>query len=850
MENDLRENAKPGLSMTLEPDAFKGLSHSIVLRRQEEEGYNVLPSSRPKRLTQILIGILREPMVYLLLSCGLVYFAIGDRQEALMLISFLALIVGIEFVQESKAERALEALRDLSSPRALVLRDGRKQRIPGREVVREDYMFLSEGDRVPADGILVSGSQVSADESMLTGESLAVEKEISSKVFAGTTIVRGQGAALVKAIGAQTEIGKIGKALQSAARDLTRLEIQTNQLVRKLAWSAGAICILVVVTYGLTRGNWLEGSLAGLALAMAILPNELPAVLTIFLALGAWRISQRRVLTRKLPAVESLGAATVLCVDKTGTLTLNQMTVEKIYSGGKVIELTKANLKVLPEDFHEALEFGILASRQDPFDPMELAFLSAGTKYLRGTEHLHHDWELEKEYPILPELLAISHAWKPQKGGGFVIGAKGAPEAIIDLCHFSEPEVQKHSHIADEMAKSGLRVLGVAKAQSDNISLPTHQHDFSFSFVGFIGIADPIRSEVPQAIAECRSAGIRVIMMTGDHPFTATSIAKKIGLENPEQVITGNQLEEMPETSLSDAVKKISVFSRVSPAQKLKLVNTLKSLGEVVAMTGDGVNDAPALKSAHIGIAMGRRGTDVARESASLVLLDDDFGSIVEAIRMGRRIYFNLKSAFAYLFAVHIPIAGMSILPVFLQMPLVLLPAHIALLHLIIEPTSSIAFEIEPADKTIMSKPPRDPNDQLYGRTLWLPSLLYGTGILFALLCVYFISLYRGQGEADARALVFSTLVISNIALIFASRGGEGSLLKKLKTKSNKVTTGIAVGAVLLLASALYIPGMRELFRFSFLHPVDILICFTVGVSSVMCVDMLSTKAKMRFGHS
>lgn len=824
----------------------KGLSQSMVLRRQEEEGYNSLPSSKPKRLHHILISILQEPMVYLLLGCGFVYLVIGDRQEALMLLSFLILIISIEFFQESKAERAIEALRDLSSPRAVVLRDGRKQRIPGIEVVREDLVFLNEGDRVPADGILISGRHVQADESLLTGESLAVDKDLDSGVFAGTTIVRGQGLALIKAIGAQTEIGMIGKALEHSNRDPTGLETQTNRLVRRLAWSAGATCVLVFIMYGWTRGDWLDGMLAGLALAMAILPNELPAVLTVFLALGAWRISQRRVLTRKLPAVENLGSATVLCVDKTGTLTLNQMTVEKIFSEGKVIDLFTQKNKILPEEFHETLEFGILASRQDPFDPMEVAFISAGIQYLRGTEHLHQDWQLEKEYPIRPELLAISHAWKPGKDGGFVIGAKGAPEAILDLCHLGDSECEMINRAASEMACNGLRVLGVAKAQSPNIPLPSHQHDFEFHFVGLVGIADPIRAEVPQAIAECRSAGIRVVMMTGDHPVTASSIAKSIGLENPGQVITGTQLRDMSDSILAKQIREVSVFSRVSPDQKLRLVEILKSQGEVVAMTGDGVNDAPALKRADIGIAMGGRGTDVARESASLVLLDDDFGSIVEAIRMGRRIYFNLRSAFAYLFSVHIPIAGMSIIPVVFKMPLVLMPAHIALLHLIIEPTSSIAFEVEPADPSIMKRPPRNPHDRLYGRVLWLPSLFYGTGILAALLCVYIIALYRGQGETDARALVFTTLVVANLTLIFASRGSKGSLLEKFKSKPNAVIVGIVVGATLLLASALSIPSMRDLFRFSILHPNDLFICLIVGTMSVLFVDTVLTKLKAR----
>lgn len=819
-----------------------GLSRAFVLQRQEEEGYNELPQSKPKRISTIVLNILKEPTVYILLICGLIYFLIGDRQEALMLMGFLVLIIGITVTQETKAERALEALKDLSSPRALVMRDGTKQRIAGREVVRGDILFINEGDRVPADATIISGDYISSDESLLTGEAIPVDKKNDSLVFAGATIVRGQGIALVTAIGGFTEIGKIGKSIQMGGAESTNLEQQTNDLVKRVTWVAAFLCVLVVVVYALNQGNWLEGSLAGLSLAMAIMPNELPAVLAIFLSLGAWRLSQRRVLTRKLSAVEDLGSVTVLCVDKTGTLTLNQMTIQKIYSQGEYVDLINTHTTSLDEVFHEVLEFGILASRKDPYDPMEIAFVSAGTKFLQGTEHLHHDWALKKEYPLSPELLSISHAWKPRAGGGFVVGAKGAPEAVIDLCHLSKEEAEAAHRVAEEMAGEGLRVLGVAKSYSEQAGLPAKQHDFEFVFVGFIGLVDPVRSEVPSAVSECHKAGIRVVMITGDHPTTACSIAKKIGLENPELVMTGTEMDEKSDIELGYLAKKISVFSRVMPEQKLRLVNCLKASGEVVAMTGDGVNDAPALKSADIGIAMGGRGTDVARESADLVLLDDDFASIVEAIRMGRRIYTNLRSALVYLFAVHIPIAGMSIFPVLFGHPLVFFPAHIAFLHLIIEPASSIAFEAEPAGRGTMLEPPRNPKDKLLNRELWLPSLSMGMSILIALLSVYYISLTRGLSDSEIRALVFTTLIISNIMLIFLSRGAKTSLYQKLKSKPNKVVQYIILVSLLMLGGVLYNENLREIFSFSFLHPIDLVICVTIGICSVLWTELIPRK--------
>ncbi len=822
-----------------------GLSYALVRQRQEQEGFNELPSNHPKKLYSFFFDVLKEPMVYLLLGCGVIYFFLGDHQEAIMLLAFLFLIIGITIVQETKAGRALEALRMLSSPRALVLRNGNKIRIAGREVVREDIVFLSEGDCVPADATLLSGPNVAIDESLLTGESIAVSKNVEEKVFAGTTVVRGQGIALVHAVGLNTEIGKIGSSIGENEAPLTRLEQETNQLVKRVAWLAFFLCVLVVFIYSISNKNWIEGFLVGLALGMAILPNELPAVLTIFFAMGAWRLSKRKVLTRKISAIENLGSITVLCVDKTGTLTLNQMTIQKIYSQNKIIDLSDLKTPLLPEEFHETLEFGILASKKDPFDPMELAFTSAGFQFLKGTEHLHYDWSLEKEYPLSPELLSITHAWKPNLQGGFVMGAKGAPEAIIDLCYENDKEqAMRTRQAAEEMAKQGLRVLGVAKAYLKTSTLPSSQHDFEFIFLGLIGITDPIRSGIKESVSECHSAGIRVLMLTGDHPLTASSIAKKIGLQNPDQVITGTQIERLSDLELVELTKSMSVFSRVMPSQKLRLVELLKSAGEIVAMTGDGVNDAPALKSANVGIAMGGRGTDVAREASDVVLLDDDFSSIVEAIKTGRRVYTNIKNALIYLFAIHIPIAGMSVLPVLLGFPLVLLPAHIALLHLIIEPASSVAFEVEPASADVMKVKPRSSTGPLFNSDIWYSSLLRGVTLFLALALVYLISLWRNQGEEDARTLVFTALILSNTFLIFLSRGSKVSLKAKLNNKPNKVIQWLMLTSFLMLALVLYIPPIREVLKFSFLHPLDILICILVSLVSAFFSEVLLGNVK------
>ena len=655
-------------------------------------------------------------MVLLLLATGAIYLILGERRDAIVLLSSILVVLGITFVQSHRTERALERLRDLATPRARVIRDSEQKRIAGREVVRGDFLIVSEGDRVAADGTLLWQSNLTVDESLLTGESVPVSKraagdtgadtpgEPAVNVFSGTLVVSGQGLAEVTATGAATEMGKIGKSLGTITTEKTPLQQETGRIVRRLGIVGLAVCALVVVFYARARGDFLEGLLAGLAVAMSLLPEEFPVVLTVFLALGAWRISRRKVLTRRIPAIEALGAATVLCVDKTGTLTLNRMAVTRLAAAGATSDVSGA--QTLPEELHELVEFAVLASQKTPFDPMELAIREFGLRTLARTEHLHDDWELLKEYPLSPALLAVSHAWKARNRGDFVIAAKGAPEAIADLCHLGQADLRSLLAQVEALASDGLRVLAVAKATFHPATLPPQSHDFDFELLGLVGLEDPIRPSVPAAIRECRTAGVRVVMITGDYPVTAARIAREIGLP-AEGVMTGAELEAIDDRALADRLGALSVFARVVPAQKLRLVNALKSAGEVVVMTGDGVNDAPALKAAHIGIAMGGRGTDVAREAAALVLLEDDFSSIVVAISLGRRIFDNLKKAMTYLVAVHVPIAGMALFPVLFGWPLLLMPIQIVFLELIIDPASSIAFEAEPPEKDVMRRPPR-----------------------------------------------------------------------------------------------------------------------------------------------
>ena len=848
-------------------DSLTGLSEAEVAVRLQQHGYNELPSSQGRSFFATAWEVVREPMFLLLLACGTIYMLLGDTQEAVMLLGFVFVVLGITLYQERKTERALEALRDLSSPRALVVRGGERKRIAGRDVVPDDLLVLAEGDRVPADAVVISCNGLSTDESLLTGESVPVRKvawdgvqemtrpggEDLPFVFSGTLIVQGQGVAQVRATGMRTEMGSIGKALESVQTEGTRLQQDVGRLVQRVAIFGMALCIMVVVIYGLTRGDWLQGVLAGITLAMALLPEEFPVVLTIFLALGAWRLSKINVLARRVPVIETLGSATVLCVDKTGTLTVNRMSIRKLAVDGTVLDIEQLDVdrlaaKALPEEFHEIVEFGILASQRDPFDPMEKAFHDLGNERLAQTEHLHSDWNLERGYPLTPGLLAMSHVWKSPSGQDFILATKGAPEAIADLCHLNTEGTQAVLAQVAEMAKEGLRVLGVARGTFQQQPLPGKQHDFTFEFLGLVGLADPVRRTVPAAVEQCYSAGIRVVMITGDHPTTAQSIARQAGIKPLDDVVTGPELEKMDDAELHQRLKTINVFARMVPEQKLRLVNALKSSGEIVAMTGDGVNDAPALKAAHIGIAMGGRGTDVAREAASLVLLDDDFASIVQSVRMGRRIFDHLQKAMTYIVAVHVPIAGMSLIPVMFGWPLALLPVHILFLELIIDPACSVVFEAEPEEADVMRRRPRNANVSIFGRRLFGLGLLQGSSVLLIVLAVYLLGMFGWKSQGDATALSFTTLVVANLGLIFANRSWSRTIWSTLRTP-NPALWFVLGGTLGFLSLVLYVPFLRDLFHFSTMHPGDIAICLAGGFVSILWFEGLKVFRKKWFAE-
>jgi Ca2+-transporting ATPase len=840
---------------------FRGLSEDEAGERLKAEGFNELPRQEHRTLLGIVLEVLHEPMLVLLLAGGAIYLLLGDLQEALILLAFASMSVVITVVQETRTERVLEALRELTSPRALVIRGGAHRRIPGREVVRGDIVVLAEGDRVPADATLLQCRDLQADESLLTGESVPVRKAVPTNrpasgvrpggddlpyVYSGSLIVRGSGIAEVSATGPRSEIGKIGQSLRSLETEPPRLRAQITRLVRLSAIGGGLVSLVALVLYGLLRGGWLEAVLAAITIGMAMLPEEFPVVLTVFMAMGAWRISRARVLTRRAAAIETLGSATVLCTDKTGTLTENRMSIAELRPRtGDTFSRYEASDATLPEAAQALAFCGLLASSPEPFDPMEKAFHDfVRERVAEGSVPSRAGWALARSYGLRPDLLAVTQAWRPDAGKAqFIVAAKGAPETIADLCRLGEADGAAVRQAVDGMAAEGLRVLGVAKATHEGGSFPETPRGFAFAFLGLVGLADPLRPSVPQAVRDCRSAGIRVVMITGDYPATARAIAHRAGLDDGSAALAGETMEKLAERDLRERARTATVFARIMPEQKLRIVQALKADGQIVAMTGDGVNDAPSLKAAHIGIAMGGRGTDVAREASAIVLLDDDFGSIVTAIRLGRRIYDNLRKAMGFIFAVHVPIAGLALLPLILGLPVIFSPIHIAFLEMVIDPVCTLVFEAETEEEDVMRRPPRPPAEPLFSWPLIVWSVLQGALVFLLVGAIFIIASHRGMPADEVRALTFFSLVLCVGSLIFVNRSFSTSLVTAIR-RPNPMLAWILAAVTAILALSLLVPAVRSMFSFGPLHWDDI--SLTLGAAAVVLVMLELAKTFWR----
>ena len=790
-----------------------GLSSSEVKILQQQFGKNELTPQKKESFFRKVLHIICEPMFLLLIVAAIIYFILGEPRDGAIMLIFVIGIISIDVIQEWKTDKTLNALKDLSAPQVTVIRDGKETVIASTELVPGDLMLIYEGVKISADGVVVKCNDLCVEESSLTGEAEGVWKVTVENAepsndywrkdycYAGTLVTQGTGTILVEKIGTETEYGKIGMNVISAPDEPTPLQKQTGKLVKTCAGIAGVLFALVgVITYFNIPDHpigdrLIESVLSGITLAMAMIPEEFPVILTVFLSMGAWRLAKKKSLVRKLPSVETLGSVSVLCVDKTGTITMNQMTVQETWS--------------LYGDEHTLIETMGLGCETDAYDPMEKAMITYCDKHGISKEHLFGG-DLISEYAFTNELKMMGHVWR--RNGSIVIAAKGSPERILTICELTDKDREVAEHKITELSKEGLRVIAVATAilMSDN-EIPSSITECSLRLCGLIGLADPPRESVKSDIAVCRKAGIRVVMITGDNGITASSIARKIGMEHSDNIITGDMLNEMTDDELREAVKNVSIFSRVVPEHKMRIVKAFKENGEIVAMTGDGVNDAPALKYADIGIAMGKRGSEVSREAADLILMDDNFTTIVETIKDGRRIYDNIRKAVGYVFTIHIPIAFTSLLaPILGVAPaaLMLLPLHVVLLELLIDPTCSIVLERQPAEIDIMTRQPRDPKAKLLdGRSL-LKSIIQGLAIFAASFGAYFTVLAGDPVNAPvARTMGLAIIMLSNLFLVQVNSSDSDFVIQSIsRLAKDSVMWAVNIGTLFMLAIILYTP--------------------------------------------
>lgn len=821
--------------------SLAGLTSQEAELRLRDTGPNSLPSESGKSFIGTALAVLREPMLLLLIAAGTINFLLAELVDAILLMVTVVIVLTISILQERRSERAIQALKELTAPLALVLRDGVERRISSAQVVVGDVLILLEGDRVVADAEIFNVSTLAIDESLLTGESTPVEKEVGQLAYAGSLVLRGHARAIVVATGIGTELGKIGKSLQEIPFERSKLQSDIDRIVRVVG-TLGLLTVISVVTiYGLSRGNWLEGALAGIAAAMALIPEEFPVILTLFFALGAWRMARVRVIARKSAAIEALGSITVLAVDKTGTLTMNQMEVAKLAIGDRFLDLVNEGLSA---EFEELARIGALASPKIAFDPMDRAFQSLAAE-LVDTSQL----ESIQEYPVEKHRLGYINIW--HLDSLVLAAAKGAPEYIAELCGLTGETLSDLNRQVSVAAQSGYRVIAIAKAtapQTDRFDYPLE--DLDFTLLGIALLHDPIRAGVPESVSTCRRAGIRTLMLTGDHPATALSIAREIGLTNPEICITGAEIAAMDESELCEAVRTCSVFARVRPDHKLRLIRALQNNQEVVGMTGDGVNDAPALRAADIGIAMGGRGTDVAREAAALVITDDDFTSIVAGIHRGRAIYSNIQKAMSYVIAVHVPIFGMALIPVFVSdWPLVLLPALVAFHEVIIDPACSIVFEVEEPDPKIMAQPPRQRKQPLFNMIGIRDAFLQGATVLVGVLGTYLFAIYQGYTAELIRSLTFATLLIANLILIMVNRSKTLTIWESAFRRRNRALPWILLFGLSILLALLNVPILRDSFGLASLSARELLLVIVVSYLSVCWSDIVKLLRSNRTVH-
>lgn len=838
--------------MTDEKRQLHGLSEQEVKTLRERYGCNELTPRKKKSFFHKAVEIIKEPMFLLLLAASAIYFILGEARDGMIMLVFVVGIISIEIVQEWKTDRTLEALKDLSAPRIAVIRDGTESEIASTELVPGDIMIIREGNKIPADGVILTCSDLCVDESSLTGESEGVRKTDAGSAassddhwrrdfcYAGTLVTQGNACVRVEKIGAETEYGKIGAGVFSATEEKTPLQRQTGAIVKTCAGIAAVLFALVSAATYINlpshdlSSRLIESILSGITLSMAMIPEEFPVILTVFLSMGAWRLAKNNSLVRRLPSVETLGEVTVLCVDKTGTITMNQMTVSETWAVGR--------------DEMTLCEVMGLGCETDTYDPMEKAMLDYCVRLGITKEHLFGD-KLISEYSFTNELKMMGHVWNHENE--IILAAKGSPERIFGLCDVSEEEMLDAERKVKEMSERGLRVIAVGMKKFEQADqIPEELTENRLHLCGLVGLSDPPRENVKNNIAVCTRAGIRVVMITGDNGITAASIARQVGIPNGDAIITGDMLNDMSDGELREKVKTVSIFSRVVPEHKMRIVKALKENGEIVAMTGDGVNDAPALKNADIGIAMGKRGSEVSREAADLILLDDNFSTIVETVHDGRRIFDNIRKAVGYVFTIHIPIAFGSLLAPMLGInpsSLLLLPLHVVLLELIIDPTCSIVLERQPAEKNIMDRPPRRHTEKLLTKRMLFKSVAQGIVILAASFGAYYLMLHQMPDNAAlARSMGLVIIMLANLFLVFVNSSETESLRQSARRLAkDKVIWAAILGITAMAVIILYTP-LNVFLKLAPLNALQFLLAVGLAAVSVVWYEIVKAVKRVK----
>ncbi len=819
------------------PGSITGLNAAQVEAARKQYGANHQVTPHARAWWRILFEMLKEPMLLLLIAVTIIYLFLGEYGEAYFMLAAIIIVSGISFYQDNRSRRALEALEKINQPRSKVIRDSRMISIPTRDIVIGDMLLVAEGDTINADGKIVRSNDFSVNESMLTGEAYSVFKSAGAKddmVYSGTLVVSGLAICEVVQTGKQTKIGQIGESISGIREEATPLQRQIEKFIKGMA-IAGIIVFLLVwlVNYWESR-SLTDSLLKGLTLAMSVLPEEIPVAFTTFMALGSWRLMQLGIIVKKIRIVETLGSATVICLDKTGTITQNQMSLRAVYACAS--HSLYENDKGYDETGGLVIQYAMWASEPVPFDPMEKALHKAYESSVLHDER--SEYTMLHEYPLEGTPPMMTHLFENQAGKR-IVAAKGAPEAIIAVSRLTEAESTAMLQQVNALAEKGYRVLGVASSSFEDNNFPATQQQLPFQLLGFVAFYDPPKPNIRSVLEQFYQAGIAVKIITGDNEVTTRAIAQQAGLKNAGSSMSGAQLLQLTQTGMQEKLMNINIFTRMFPEAKLAAVNALKNNRQIVAMTGDGVNDAPALKAAHIGIAMGNKGTEIAKQAAALILSNDDLLGMVDAIAIGRRIYTNIKKAVQYIISIHIPIILTVSLPLFLGWvyPAIFTPVHVIFLELIMGPTCSVVYENEPMEQNAMHVPPRPFTATFLSLNEMAISIIQGLVITAGVLFMYRHGVQNGYDESGVRSLVFTTLVLANIFLTLCNRSFYYSLLSEMRNR-NPLMVYIISATILLLMVMLYLPPVATFFKLIPLSPVELLICSAAAAVSVLWFEI------------